>query len=286
MHTTRSSPSLSSTHESWLSALKGGAESLLAEGLVTASADDRFRIGYVCAMRNIPQGVSMLMDVISPEDAQIMGIHFLEVAILHENYDLAEIVRDRGIDPFRPFEKSRSFEGGSVFQRRNAWASKWLDGIKVGKLLDDDFLHQWRRSRLPDLFLFRAIHHNPIGTVDYLISQGASPIASSEAYVPLWSALRAGKADVMDLLLRRGASVVEAGIMAGKTLLVNAAERGLAECVWLLIEAGASVSDRSCGIDAPHAARAAGHLLLASEMEAAILHRQSPARGAGLARRL
>ena len=283
-HMHRPPLNLRQPHEAWLVDLAKGDASAFREGIDTLSADDRFLLGVACAIRGHAQGISLLLGVLPAEDKQPMGIHWLETAILHENHGIAELLRVAGVDACAPFDVRRSFEGGGLFQRRNSWASSWLEQLDAQ--WDDEFAKQWRNSRLPDLFLHRAIHHNSVETVAFLLDQGAPLNTSHEAHLPLWAALRAGKAPVMQLLIDRGARVDLAGQCSSKTLVVAAAERGLGACVWLLVSAGASLSDRSCGIDAPCAARAAGHALLASEMEASALMELPKASGLGSPRRL
>lgn len=280
-------PPLSTSDKTWLPPLLTGDATLLSKLLEKADEVTIFKLGMACAERDIQEGVREAIRALKTQSKShmvaVMAGYWLESSILLEKSNSINYLQALEINPGSKPLTNEAFMGGSFKGRRTSRIDTHLHNIKSWP---SGLVEQFRSSGLMGSLLFRAIHHHPFDCTVSLLDHGASPNGVAEGYHPLWAALRAGKAPLLEVLLSRGASLEEAGIHAGKTLLVSAAERGLEPCVWALIEAGASPSDRSCGVDGSHAARVAGHVVLASKMEAFALSVSPLARKSGSSRRL
>lgn len=103
----------------------------------------------------------------------------------------------------------------------------------------------------------------------YLLESGASARGGSNGEPVLVTAVRAGHADCVDLLVKNGADPNSAGNKK-QTALMWAAAAGQAEVVTLLLKNGARVPDRlNSGFDALMFAVRAGHIAVVKQLVAA-----------------
>lgn len=102
------------------------------------------------------------------------------------------------------------------------------------------------RTRDEDISLAVAVMFGQATVVEHLIEAGADPNGRARGgETPLMLAVRGNHPEILKALLQHGANANVQLHSDGKTALMLAAERGLADAVRLLLDAGAEVNHRT-----------------------------------------